>query len=141
MIPLGHKTVTAKPEPLYTATAPCVLELWSVSRHLEGRIPSTVYIQWTEEMTNFSKGTPLEEATKYEIPMSTGDVLWVVTPDLAQVGIAAAVVDDGAGESLPAAQPVKDRTRPPVEVRVDDAHLQISLGTPAEPRYSGSRSF
>ncbi len=41
---------------------------------------------------------------------------------LAQVSIAAAVVDDGARESLAAAKALEDRAGPPVEMGVDDSH-------------------
>ncbi len=43
-------------------------------------------MQWSEEMTDFNTGTPLEKGTKYTVPMAPGDTLFAITKNLALLG-------------------------------------------------------
>src|SRR5262249_38210200 len=52
----------------------------------------------------------------------------VIAALLAQIGVAAAVVALRARKAFALAQPLRDRARPPVEMRIDDVHGAVPNG-------------
>jgi len=86
MTRFGRALVIAEPQALYTAQDMCTITFWVVSAPVDDQEPTTVYLGTSKESASFNVGTPLEKATKYVAELNAGDTLWVITPDIAQMG-------------------------------------------------------